>query len=232
MKIACVGLPDFPVGKKNVVDERLKTLEGVIKPSKTTYITVELLDVSGLVDADGIICEKEAKLDLIVHDLEAVETRLTRITEEPEQKMFLRFKDILEKNVCLGEEALSEEEKKVLHNSQLASMKPIYFVDKNENKTPQEILYKAYCALGMISFFTGSKDKELRAWSVKKGATALDAAGAIHSDIKRGFIKAEVTSYDDLVKAGSLNQAKQYMHLEEKTYVVQDGDYMIFRFNV
>ena len=67
---------------------------------------------------------------------------------------------------------------------------------------------------------------------IKKGATALEAAGAIHSDIQRGFIKAEVISYDDLVKEGSLHQAKQHMRLEDKGYVVRDGDSLTFRFSV
>ena len=232
MKIAVVGMPDFPQGKKPVIDERLSTLEPIIKPSKTTYISVELLGPDGLVDADGIICEQEAKLDLIVSDLEAVETRLNRVTDEAEQKMLMRFKEVLEKNSCLFEVPLTDEEKKVLHNSQLTSMKPVYFVDAKKSEAREVILFNAYGALGMQSFITGAKDKELRAWSIKKGATALEAAGAIHSDIQRGFIKAEIIGYGDLVKAGSIIGAKHSMHLEDKTYVMQDGDYVVFRFNV
>jgi len=232
VKIASVGLPDFPVGKKNLADERLNILEEIMKPSKTTFITVELLDSAGLKDADAIICENESKLDLIISDLEAVESRLLRATEEAEIKLFNRLKDILEKNKCLCEETFTEDEKKILLNSNLVSAKPVYFVDKNDVKPAQEIIFNAYYAAGMICFITGAKDKELKAWQIKKGTIALEAAGAIHSDIKRGFIKVEIISYNDLVKAGSLIGAKHFMHLEGKEYIMQDADTVNFRFNV
>jgi len=232
VKIASIGLPDFPMGKKSLIDERLNVLEEIMKPSKTTFISMELLDSSSLKDAEAIICEKESKLDLIISDLEAVENRLLRVTEEPEIKLFNRLKEILEKNICLCEETFTEDERKILLNSNLISIKPIYFVDKNENKPPQEIIFQAYYAAGMICFITGAKDKELRSWAIKKGTTALDAAGAIHSDIKRGFIKVEIISYDDLVKAGSVIGAKRFMHLEGKEYIMQDADTVNFRFNV
>ena len=87
MKIAIVGLSEFPLGKKNLVDERLGVLEGLIKPSKTTYLTIEFLDGARVKDADGIICDKEAKLDLVIQDLEVVENRLHRL-QEGKRKLF------------------------------------------------------------------------------------------------------------------------------------------------
>lgn len=232
MKIAVIGLEGFPTGKKNLADDRLNVLEEIMKPSKTTFISLEALDASGLKDADSIICEKESKLDLIIDDLEAVENRLLRITDETERKFFTRLKDILEKNMCLCEENFSEEEKKILLNSNFVSAKPVYFIDKNENKPAPEILFDAYYASGMICFITGAKDKELRAWQIRCGTNALEAAGAIHSDLKRGFIKAEIIAYNDLIKAGNLIAAKHFMHLEGKEYVMQDADVVTFRFNV
>lgn len=229
MKIAVLGLADFTSGKKNLVDERLHTLEGLIKPSKTTYISLEFLDASKVKDADGIICEKEAKLDLIIQDMEMVENRLERLKEGEGKSFILRLKEILEKNKCLIEENFSEEEKKTLLNYNLVSIKPTLFVDKNENKPVQEIIFESYYAFGMICFITGAKDKELKSWPIKKGATAYEAAGAIHSAIQQKFIKAEIISYDDVVKAGGLTQAKQYMHLEGREYVMQDGDLLNVR---
>ena len=234
MKIAVVGLADFPIGKKAIADERLNTLEEIIKPSGTTFIPVELTDASALKGADAVICEKEAKLDLIIADLEAVENRLYAAKDETETKLFTRAKDILEKNLCLCEENFTEEEKKLLFNYNLVSVKPVYFVDKAANMPPPaRILFDAYYAAGMICFFTGAKDKELRAWPIKKGTVALDAAGEIHSDIKRGFIKAEIVPSAELIKAGSLIAAKHSTRLEGKEYVMQDGDFVVnFRFNV
>lgn len=232
MKISVLGLEDFPIGKKNLIDERLKILEGLIKPSKTTYITLEFLDKTNLKDADAVICEIECKLDLVINDLEIIENRIERTKDDNEMALFGRAKEILEKNKCLSEEDFNVEEKKILVNSNLMSIKPIFFVDKKLNKSAQEIMFDGFYWFGMICFITGAKDKELRAWLIKKGTNACEAAGAIHSDIQRGFIKAEVIGYEDLVKAGGINSAKQYIHLEGKDYIVCDADFMNFRFNV
>ncbi|MBW1984452.1 MAG: DUF933 domain-containing protein, partial [Deltaproteobacteria bacterium] len=95
------------------------------------------------------------------------------------------------------------------------------------------VIRESYELLGLISFFTVGKD-EVRAWTIKKDSTALDAAGAIHTDFQKGFIRAEVVSFDDLTDAGSHQEAKKKgtVRLEGKTYIVQDGDVIEFRFNV
>jgi ribosome-binding ATPase YchF (GTP1/OBG family) len=84
--------------------------------------------------------------------------------------------------------------------------------------------------LGLTSFFTAG-EPEVRAWTIKRGMSAQKAAGAIHSDIERGFIRAEVVRWDDLLKAGSLPAAREkaQVRLEGKEYVVQEGDVILFR---
>jgi hypothetical protein len=96
-----------------------------------------------------------------------------------------------------------------------------------------EVARRLLEALDLISFFTAS-DKEARAWTLTRGGTAIDAAGTIHSDIARGFIRCEVIRWDDLVAAGSHTEAARQgkQRLEGKTYVVQDGDVLNVRFNV
>ncbi|MBD2863570.1 redox-regulated ATPase YchF [Paenibacillus oceani] len=91
----------------------------------------------------------------------------------------------------------------------------------------------AYKLLGLYTYFTAGV-QEVRAWTIRKGTKAPQAAAVIHTDFERGFIRAEVVSYDDLVTSGSMNAAKEkgQMRLEGKEYVVQDGDVMHFRFNV
>ena len=91
----------------------------------------------------------------------------------------------------------------------------------------------SYTLLGLISFLTYGKD-ECRAWTIKKGTKAPKAAGKIHTDIERGFIRAEVIAYDDMIACGSVNAAKEkgLLRSEGKEYVVQDGDMIYFRFNV
>ena len=91
----------------------------------------------------------------------------------------------------------------------------------------------SYSLLGLISFLTYGKD-ECRAWTIKKGTKAPKAAGKIHTDIERGFIRAEVIAYDDMIKCGSVAAAREkgLLRSEGKEYVVQDGDMIYFRFNV
>lgn len=95
------------------------------------------------------------------------------------------------------------------------------------------VIKQTYNLLGLISFFTIVSD-EVKAWTVKKDTQAVDAAEVIHSDMKKGFIRAEVVSYDNLMAAGSYNEARKQgtVRLEGKTYEVQDGDIITFRFNI
>jgi ribosome-binding ATPase len=95
------------------------------------------------------------------------------------------------------------------------------------------VIRRSFALLGLMPFFTVGPD-ECRAWTIRGGATAVEAAGEIHSDIQRGFIRAEVVSYDDLIAAGGLTEARKLGRLrrEGKEYVVQDGDVINFLFNV
>ncbi|MBS3758624.1 MAG: YchF family ATPase [Desulfobacterales bacterium] len=95
------------------------------------------------------------------------------------------------------------------------------------------VIQKSYTILGLISFFTVGED-EVRAWTIQNGTVAVEAAGVIHTDMKKGFIRAETISYEDLMAAGSMNAAKKKgtLRLEGKTYPVKDGDIINFRFNV
>jgi ribosome-binding ATPase YchF (GTP1/OBG family) len=96
-----------------------------------------------------------------------------------------------------------------------------------------KLIRESYNLLGLVSFLTTGED-EVRAWTIKNGLFAQQAAGKIHSDIERGFIRAEVVSYDDFITDGSTSGArdKGHLRLEGKTYIVKDGDIINFRFNV
>lgn len=95
------------------------------------------------------------------------------------------------------------------------------------------LIKASYRLLGLISFLTAGP-QEVRAWTIVKGTKAPQAAGKIHSDFEKGFIRAEVVAYDDLIKAGSYTIAKEkgLVRSEGKDYVMQDGDVTLFRFNV
>ncbi len=96
-----------------------------------------------------------------------------------------------------------------------------------------KVIKRSYNLLGLMSFLTAG-EPEVRAWTIKKGTKAPQAAGKIHSDIERGFIKAEIVSFDDLVKEGSMVAAKEkgLVRQEGKEYIMQDGDIVLFKFNV
>ena len=117
-------------------------------------------------------------------------------------------------------------------------------LDKNDKKEMLEalgleesgldkVIKASYDLLGLMSFLTAGKP-EVRAWTIKKGTKAPEAAGKIHSDIQRGFIKAEIVSYNDLIREGSMNAVKEkgLLRVEGKDYIMQDGDIVLFRFNV
>lgn len=234
-------------------------------------------------------------LELVFADLETVNKRLERAkkllkgdkTYKAEIDLLEKVKETLEQGKPARILELSEEEKEIIKDSFLLTMKPILYVAnvseneisednkyveqvkeyaKNENakviklcvKIEEElsgledddkkemlealgmnesgldkVIKESYDLLGLMSFLTAGKP-EVRAWTIKKGMKAPEAAGKIHSDIQRGFIRAEVVSYDDLIKLGSLNEAKEkgLVRSEGKEYIMQDGDIVLFRFNV
>ena len=110
----------------------------------------------------------------------------------------------------------------------------LFLEELGVNKSGLEKLITAsYDLLGLMSFIT-SGEQETRAWTIKKGTKAPAAAGKIHTDLERGFIRAEVVTYDTLIKCGTMNAAKEkgLVRSEGKEYVMQDGDVVLFRFNV
>ena len=112
--------------------------------------------------------------------------------------------------------------------------KAMFLEDLGLSESGLDKLIKAsYSLLGLISYLTSGED-ETRAWTIKKGTKAPQAAGKIHSDFERGFIRAEVVNYQDLLDCGSIAAAKEkgLVGLEGKEYVVKDGDVILFRFNV
>lgn len=122
--------------------------------------------------------------------------------------------------------------------AQIAGMEPeekeLFLNDLGLSESGLDRLINAcYSLLGLMSYMTAGKD-EVRAWTIKKGSKAPQAAGKIHTDFERGFIRAEVVSFDDLMACGSMTAAKDkgLVRSEGKEYVMQDGDIVLFRFNV
>ena len=236
-------------------------------------------------------------LELIFADIETLDKRIDSVKKKlkADKKCQLEL-DVLEKIKIALEAgksartvALNEEEKELIKDTFLLTMKPIIYIAnvseeqleksfeieeikqvveyaKQENaevvplcvKIEEElasldgndktemlealgikesgldkVVKASYDLLGLMSFLTAG-EPEVRAWTIKKGTKAPQAAGKIHSDIERGFIRAEIVSYDDLMREGSMVAAKEkgLVRSEGKEYIMQDGDIVLFRFNV
>lgn len=231
MKIGIFGIDGLTEGKANLVDGRIETLKQIFNSAKKVFIQVEIIsNKEKLKEADGILAPESAKVDLILNDLEFVETRLERSTDDLEKKLFSRFKELLDKETFLSKAELNDEEKKLIAGYSLLTIKPVYLAKPEEPEDKDKLLFQAYYHFGYISFFTAS-DKDAHAWPIKKGATAWEASGCIHSDIQKGFIRAEVVSFQDLINDGGLTKARanNHLRLETKDYIVQDADYILFR---
>jgi GTP-binding protein YchF len=260
------------------------------------FVDENITHVSGKVDPIGDI--ETINLELILADIETVEKRLERSRKNmkggdkkvaAEVDTLERIKEALYQDKPARSVELSDEERALLRELHLITMKPVLFAanvseaevaNADDNPYVQKVkeyaqeegaevvpisakveseiaelegedkemfleelglqesglnrlIRAAYKLLGLYTYFTAGV-QEVRAWTIRKGMKAPQAAGVIHSDFERGFIRAEVVAYDDLVAAGSMNAAREkgQLRLEGKDYVVQDGDVMHFRFNV
>lgn len=252
--------------------------------------------VAGKVDPIGDI--ETINLELILADVESVEKRIERSRKNmkgsdkkyaQEVDCLERIKEALYNDKPARSVELSDEERVLLRDLHLITMKPVLFaanvseaevadvggnpyvkkvkeyaaaegaevvpisakveaeIAELEGEDKQMFLEElglqesglnrliraAYKLLGLYTYFTAGV-QEVRAWTIRRGMKAPQAAGVIHTDFERGFIRAEVVAYEDLVGAGSMNAAREkgQLRLEGKEYVVQDGDVMHFRFNV
>lgn len=236
-------------------------------------------------------------LELIFADIETVDKRLDRAKKmlkadkkyQAEIDVLEKIKKVLEEGKSARTIELSDEEKDLIKETYLLTMKPILYIaniseSDIENQKSNELVKQveeyakaekaqviplcikieeelasldgedkkemleaiglkesgldrvikaSYDLLGLMSFLTAG-EPEVRAWTIKKGTKAPEAAGKIHSDIERGFIRAEIVSFDDLIKEGSMVAAKEkgLVRSEGKEYIMKDGDIVLFRFNV
>ena len=236
-------------------------------------------------------------LELIFADIETLDKRLDKAYKnlkadkkvQVEIDVLKKLKTALESGKCARTVELTDEEKELLKDTFLLTMKPTLYIanvseeqlqdpesDENVKKVIDyaksegaeviplcikieeelaslededkkemldalglaesgldKVIKSSYNLLGLMSFLTAG-EPEVRAWTIKKGTKAPQAAGKIHSDIERGFIRAEIVSYDDLIREGSMNAAKEkgLVRSEGKDYIMKDGDIVLFRFNV
>ncbi len=232
MKISVFAISELPLGRQNVKEARLDQADKLVKAKKKTYPQVELVGQDAAQEADAIMITADSKMDLILHDLDFVETRLAKSPAENEKTILSKMKAALEKEEFISTLGLTAAENEVISGYGLLTLKPVAVIRKEDAEDLGALLAKVLAQSGFIYFLTVG-DKENRAWLIKKGTTAWEAAGVIHSDIQQGFIRAEIISFTDFIACGGETQAKQAgkMRLELKDYVMQDADLVNFRFN-
>src|SRR5262249_49434640 len=157
---------------------------------------VEVIGEEGLLEADDILALEENKADLILKDLEFVETRLGRDPQPVERAALEKIKTLLESERFLFDSGLGATDLQAVAAHSFFTNKPITVATRKELDTPDALLLRAFRDAGYICFLTVG-GKENRAWPIRRGLTAWEAAGTIHSDIQKGFIRAEIISFSD-----------------------------------
>ncbi len=227
-----MGLTAIKVGRHNLKDPRFDKVDSLVEADRKTYAQVEVVGDETLLEADSILASPEGKADLILKDMEFVETRLGRDPQPAERAALQKIQKVLESEQLIFNAGLSPEDLDAVTAHAFYTNKPISVAQEQDLQDPETLLIRAFKEAGYICFLTVG-GKENRAWPIRKGTTAWEAAGTIHTDIQKGFIRAEIISYEDFEQAGGETQAKRAgkQRLELKTYVMQDYDLTNFRFN-
>jgi len=229
MKIAHTGL-DLPEGKVKYNDTILADLEGMFDPDKVTPFYFELLP-NDYAAAEGIAITAERLLDLLILDMEKTEGRLS-VAEEEEKAVLAKCLQQLESEKPVCDLNLDEGEREIVNAFGLFSFKPTA-VFENTSVTPDTVCEKVMAKADVMFFYTAGK-KEVHAWFVEKNANAVTCAGKIHTDLARGFIKAEIVSHSELMTAHNFKDAasKGLTKLVDADYSVPEKSVLDIRFNV
>jgi ribosome-binding ATPase len=229
MKICCIGF-DLPEGKVKYQDEKVITLEQKLSPKKITPFYVEFIrdDFS---HADAFVVAQDRVWDLLILDMEKLEARRDRATDAAEKTLVEKCLGYLEKELPLCDASFAGEDLTLLRTLAPLSLKPTLILDAvpELNDVISMILEKS----GIVFFYTADK-KEVHAWPVPRDADIVTCAGRIHSDLARGFIKADIVNYDDFLKVYNMQEArsKGLVRLVDRDYTIQEGDIIEIRFNV
>ena len=232
MKICLFGISGIPLGKHNIKDPRLDQAHELVEAQKKAYAQVDVVEEKEMLTADAVLTSRAALSDLLVKDLDAAETRLNRGPGELEKAVLQKLQDVLISEKPVSAAGLTQEEIGAISAHNFYTNKPVIVAEEAELSAPDALFVRAFKESGYISFLTVG-GKENRAWPIRSGTTAWEAAGTIHTDIQKGFIRAEIVSFADFIEAGGETQAKRAgkQRLELKTYVMQDYDVTNFRFN-
>ncbi len=229
MKICFSGF-DLPQGKVKYHDDRVDALEQKCRAQKVTPFYVEFLE-NDFAHGDGIVIARDRLLDLVILDLEKLENRRERATDDQEKALLDRCLAYLEKEIPLCDVEFTPAELALLRALAPLSLKPTVIED--EPPAVNEVIQKVLDKSGIIFFYTADK-KEVRSWPVRRDADIVTCAGRIHSDLARGFIKADVVNYHDFLQVHNMQEARSrgLVRLVDRDYAIREGDIIEIRFNI
>ena len=229
MKISFYGL-DLPEGKIKYNDEIIKKLTEKFAPKKISPFFAEFIG-EDFINADCILVAKDKLLDFLILDMEKVDNRISNTDDQAEKAVLLKSQQELEKEIPVCDIDFSAEEFAKIKELAPLSLKPTLIIDGDFEVN--DLIGRAFDKAGMMFFYTAGK-QEVRSWPVKKGSDAVTCAGKIHSDLARGFIKAEIVSFKDFETVHNMQEAKTsgFVKLVDKDYIIQYGDMLDIRFNV
>ena len=229
MKIGFTGI-DLPEGKIKYKDKVLEALAAKDKPKKISPFFAEFIK-DEFVQADAIVVPPDKLLDVLILDMEKLETRLNRAPEEAEKQLLQKCLDLLENETPLCDAEFTETEEEILKGIAPHSKKPVIRVE--EGTPVNDIIEKALDQAGYMFFYT-SGPTESHAWLVKKGSDIVTCAGTIHTDLARGFIKGDVVSVEDYLNCHNFKEciSKGIAKLVDRDYIVQPNEVIEIRFSV
>jgi len=229
MKIGFMGL-ELPEGKVKYKDSTLIELEKKDKPKKVTPFFAEFIQ-DEFTHADVIVIPEDQILDLLILDIEKVENRISKCTEDFEKQLMEKCQENLENEIPLCDVTFTEEEHTLLKTTSILSYKPVL---KVKDVPEVNSLIKLSLEKANLMFFYTSGPKESHAWLVNKESDIVTCAGKIHSDLARGFIRGDIVSFQDYMKCHNFNECKSkgLSKLVDRDYIVQPEEIIEIRFNV
>jgi ribosome-binding ATPase len=230
MKIAYSGM-ELTEGKVRFEDPVVHSLTAKFSPKKVTPYYFEFIG-SDFESAEIIVVSRESVLDLLILDIEKMETRLERSEDEEERAAVSAALAALENEIPVCD--IEFDETATVHMRQIGplSLKPVLIVDSGSIDV-QELIPLAMEKAGMMFFYTAGP-QEVHAWLINAGMGAQECAGQIHTDLARGFVKAEIVSVEDMLQCHSMADARKkgLTRLVDRDFVIPSDAVIEIRFNI
>ena len=230
MKIGFCGIDGLQPGKIKFNDSIVNSLAEKCSPKKTAYYYFEFLE-NEFRGVAGIAAARDKALDVLIPDIEKFESRLTRAGSETEKKLLARCLRELESEKPLCDAEFSPDEYRILNALEPVSLKPVLVIDEF---TDTGGLIEGILEKSKMMFFYTAGPAEVHAWPVRQGSDIVTCAGRIHTDLARGFIRAEIVSFEDFMACHNMNDCRKkgVVRLVDRDYIIRRGDIVDIRFNV